>query len=156
MTQSFTASLEAAFDLMEDELEAVFLGAAQDTSELMTRRQAGVGDNGGAFQEGFVPVDTGELINSAEVRIDGAVVAQGGNKQPPDFAAAIGAMTLDAAAEVVFTAAHARPMEYGFRIGDDDTDDGTGDVDVPGRFFVRNAVQQWDTIVLENARHIKE
>lgn len=159
MTTTFSASLEAAGQLAEDELEAIFRGAAQDASELMTRRQAGVADSGGTFREGFVPVDTGELINSVSVTINGAVTGSGGNGAPPDFVASLGAMTFDDVAEVVFTAAHARPMEYGFRIADDnDPDDDQyagGDVDVAGRFFVRNTVQSWEQIVMANAEYIK-
>ncbi|MBN8189550.1 hypothetical protein JF540_22960 [Salipiger thiooxidans] len=162
MTTSFSASLEAAGQLIEDEMEMVFLGAAQDASELMTRRQESMWNSAtgkqqrAGFDIGFVPVDSGELINSVEVRLDGSAIAKGGNKAPPDFAASLGGMTLDTVAEVVFTAEHARPMEYGFRVGDDDTDDETGDVDVPGRFFVLGAVQSWDEIVEANVRYIKE
>lgn len=151
MTQSFFASLEAAGQLIEDEMEAVFRGAVQDTSELMTRRQASVKETGGAFEIGKVPVDEGELINSQETRLNGAKIGEGEAAYEAFIEMDVGDI-----AEHVFTAPHARPMEYGFRYGADDTDDGTGDVDVPGRFFVSNAVQSWSEIVDANARHIKE
>jgi hypothetical protein len=45
--------------------------------------------------------------------------------------------------QAVFTAQHARPKEYGH---------GTA----PGWFFVRNAVQQWQVIVDQNAAQFRD
>ncbi|MBR9841436.1 MAG: hypothetical protein GYB50_26820 [Rhodobacteraceae bacterium] len=151
MTQNFAADVRRLTEKAKQNMEFVFRGSVEDVSEVMTRRQASMKDTG-TFQEGFVPVDTGELINSVEVSVNGSITGEGANGAPPDFVASLGSLELGGSAEVVFTAEHARYMEYGFRFGADDTDDDTGDVDVPGRFFVRNAVQQWPVIVEQNAK----
>lgn len=151
MTDTFEAQWARIEGLLEDQMEAVFLGAVQDTSELMTRRAEGIGA-GGSRREGFVPVVTSELINSQETRLNGSKIGEGSAAGD-----ALASLTIDDIAEHVFTAEHARAQEYGFRIADDsDTEYSDGDVDVPGWFFVFGAVQQWDTIVEQNVRHIKE
>ncbi|MCT4369114.1 hypothetical protein CLG85_001650 [Yangia mangrovi] len=156
MTQNFAADVRRMTEKAKANMEFVFKASVQDVSEMMTRRQPSVKDTGGTFQEGYVPVDEGELINSVEVSVNGAITGQGGNDAPPYFVASLGTLQLGGAAEVVFTAPHARPMEYGFRTRDDNGDGDSqyagGDVDVPGRFFVRNAVQNWGVIVDQNAR----
>ncbi|MEM1371471.1 MAG: hypothetical protein AAGG72_04480 [Pseudomonadota bacterium] len=116
--------------------DLVVKGSISDVGELMTRRQASVKDTGGSYQEGFVPVDTGELINSQRVDFNGGVVATG----DVSYQAVIAGLKMGDTVTHVFTAEHARPMEYGV----------TGKFG--GRFFVRNAVQQWQLIVDQNAR----
>ncbi|WP_343502136.1 hypothetical protein [Alloyangia pacifica] len=140
MTQNFAADVRRMTEKAKANMEFVFKASVQDVSEIMTRRQASVTDTGGTFQVGLVPVDTGELINSVEVSVNGAITGQGANKAPPDFVASLGTLRLGDVAEIVFTAEHARPMEYG----------ATGKFE--GRFFVRHAVQNWGVIVDQNAR----
>lgn len=148
MSDDFLASIEE-FGIKTDLLmEAVFKGAASDTSELMTRRQASVKDTGGDYQEGFVAVDTGELINSQEASLNGSAVGEGDGA----YSVMIEGMGIGDIAEHVFTAEHARPHEYGFSGTRKD-----GSVYfVPGRFPVRNAVQQWGTVVRANAQYVSE
>ena len=70
-------------------------------------------------------------------------LARGAGGAGPDFAAALAGFDLGEEIVVGFTAKHARPIEYGRTTS-------TGRV-VPGRFFVRGAVQQWQRVVEANA-----
>ena len=135
----FTADVRNWTEKARRNAELVVRGSIADVGELMTRRQASVKDTGGSFREGFVPVDTGELISSQEVAINGGVVGQG----VVSYEAVVGGMDLGDTVQAVFTAPHARFMEYG-----------TGNI--AGRFFVRNAVQQWQTIVDANAAQFRD
>lgn len=136
---NFSAQVRAWTEKAKRNADLVVKGSIADVGEVMVRRQAGVAQTGGSFKEGFVPVDTGELINSQQVEINGGVVAKG----PVDYSAAVVGMEIGDAVKAVFTAPHARAMEYGTSR-------------FAGRFFVRNAVQQWQTIVDQNAAQFRD
>ncbi|MCA0961147.1 hypothetical protein [Salipiger bermudensis] len=144
MTQTFAAQIRNWTEKTKHDAEFIFKGSVEDISELMARRQASVQDTGGTFQVGYVPVLSGELINSVEVSVDGTITGQGANKAPPDFVASLAGLELGGVAEIYFTAAHARPLHYGFTT--------TSGAQVPGRLWVTTAIQQWDTIVQMNAK----
>lgn len=139
MPGKFSADVRAWTQKAKDNAEYVLRGSVSDLGELMSRRQASVKETGGSFQVGFVPVDTGELINSQEVSLNGSVLHAANPGSPPDYTAVVAGMELGDTLQAVFTAKHARPMEYGV----------TGKFG--GRFFVRGAVQQWQNIVDANA-----
>jgi len=120
-------------------MDLVVKGSVQDMGELMTRRQPSIEETG-TYQEGLVPVDTGELINSQEGSINGGVIAFG----QIDYAAFVAGMEIGDVIQAVFTAEHARPIEYGV----------TGKF--PGRFYVRNAVQNWQAVVAANAALLED
>lgn len=143
MTQRFSAQVKSWTEKAKRNMELVVKGSIQDAAELMTRRQPGVDDTGGTYVEGRVPVDTGELISSVVVEIAGVKRATGSGKNPPDFTAGIAGMKIGQNVLVAFTAPYARHVEYG-----------TGSTG--GRFFVRNAVQQWQTIVAQNAAQFRD
>lgn len=140
MAGKFTASVKNWSEKAKRNAELVVRQSVQDVAEQMTRRQPSVKETGGSFEIGKVPVDTGELINSQVVRINGGVVGQG----PVSYSAMVGQMDLGDAIEAVFTAQHARPIEYGV----------TGKF--AGRFYVREAVQRWQEIVAKNAARLKD
>lgn len=135
----FTAQVRNWTEKAKRNAELVAKGSIQDVAELMTRRQPSVKDTGGAFEVGKVPVDEGTLINSQQVSLSGTVIGSG----DVSHTALIAGMDLGDSYQAVFTADHARPMEYGFT-----TRAGT---QVPGRFYVREAVQNWQAIVDANA-----
>jgi len=122
-------------------MELVAKGAISDVVEVMTRRQASIKETG-TYMEGFVPVDEGALIDSQIAAINGSVVAAG----DIDHEAYIAGVEIGDIYEAGFTADHARHMEYGFTH--------TSGTIVPGRFFVRNALQNWQSIVDANAAMI--
>lgn len=96
----------------------------------------------GTFVVGKVPVDTGELIGTCEVRIDGKTVAvgkvAGPSSMPPDIRAALSRLQPEQIAELIFTAEHAPLVEYGTSRFE-------------GRYFVRTAIVKWEQIVAEVA-----
>jgi len=149
MTRSFTAQMRDIVERKKRDLELTFRAAVQDVGEEMTKRAAGTTD-GGVLKEGYVPVVTGELINSHQISVNGGVIIDGA----PDYATAVAGLEIGDTVRGVFTAPHARAKEYGSRIpaSIDDTDDSTGDVDVPGWFFVLGAVQQWPELFSKRAK----
>ena len=124
--------------------ELVARQAIQETATQMTTRQPGVKETGGTFEIGKVPVDESELINSQVSRINGGEASAG----QVSYAAIVAGLDLGDTMEVVFTAEHARPMEYGFT-----TRSGT---QVPGRFFVREALQNWPETVAAVAAQLSD
>lgn len=138
MSGTFTAQVKGWTRKAKRNADLVVKGSISDVGELMTRRAEGT-SAGGEHRVGFVPVVTGELINSHEIGINGGVVSEG----PADYTAALAGMELGDTVSGVFTADHARPKEYGHG-------------SAPGWFYVRNAVQQWEVIVGQNAAQFKE
>lgn len=139
MAGTFTASVKDWSEKAKRNADLVVKRSIQDTAELMTRRQPSIKETG-TYEEGKVPVDTGELINSQAVSINGGVAGQG----DVSYAAIMQGMELGDTFQAVFTAPHARPIEYGV----------TGKF--PGRFYVREAVQQWQNTVAKNAAKLKD
>lgn len=143
---TFTAQVEAWTAKAKANMEQVVLGSIEDVFELATRRQASIKETG-TYREGFVPVDTGNLIGTARIAVNGVDVTTGKvagqNSTPPDVALALANVDIEdfKTVRLYFTANYAPHVEYG-----------TGKM--PGRFFVRNAVIQWQTIMDNNARYI--
>ena len=115
----------------------VLKGSASDAVELMSRRAAGT-SRGGSHKKGFVPVDTGELVNSLSTSVNGAGIGAGA----VGYGAFIGSLEWGDSVEAVFTAEHARYKEYGHGSS-------------PGWFFVRGTVQKWPAIVAQNAAQFR-
>jgi hypothetical protein len=132
---SFTAQVRGWSNKAKQNALRVVQGSCADVAELATRTQPSVKVTGGMYREGFLAVDTGELLNSQIVGINGNVVGSG----QVSYAALVLGMELGDVFDVGFTAPHAPYHEYGVpgRFG--------------GRFYVRNAVQQWPVIVEQNA-----
>ncbi len=155
MAGSFTATIEGWSEKAIRNADLVVKQSAQDVGRAMTKPKDGL-VRGAAFEEGIVPVDSGELINSVIVQVEGATTGRGAGDQPPDFAAALAGIETGQTILIGFTADHARAIEYGFNPGDDTDTDYEGDNAVPGRFMVRLAVQQWQAIVATNAAKLKD
>ena len=111
--------------------------AVRETFELATSTQPSVKITGGSYSEGFVPIDTGNLIESQAVLVDGGVTASG-----------IGAASAGVPARITqkmhialhFYAVNARGQEYGRYVEG-------GTRFMRGRFFVRNAARAFPGIV---------
>lgn len=103
-----------------------------------TTTQPGVKRTGGRFVRGRVPVDTGRLIGTCQVWVGGRMVATGvvagDNSMPPDIRAALAGMPAGTIVELRFTAPYARAVEYGTSR-------------MAGRFYIRQALLQWNRIV---------
>jgi hypothetical protein len=131
----FAAHIESWSEEQIENTDKIVAGSANDVYELATRRQPSVKQTGGSYREGFVAVDTGELIGSQLLVLNGSVIGRG----PVAYEGILAQMRAGDISDLIFTAPHARHHEYGV----------TGKFG--GRFYVRNAVQQWDRIVEANA-----
>lgn len=143
MAGTFSASVKGWSEKAKRNLDLVVKGSAQDVTELMSRRVQGV-SVGGTFVEGFVPVGkTSGLINSLGFALNALPQAGGG-----DYLATLVGMELGDTFTATFSIEYARSIEYGWT-----TKSGSR---VPGRFMVRGAVQQWQTIVSANAAQFQD
>ena len=141
---SFSAQVRGWSEKAKRNADLVVRASIQDTAEMMSVAKDGI-VRGAPFELGVVPVDEGELIGSLTVTIGGAITGQGNSAAaaPPDYAAALVGFEMGDTVQVAFTAEHARPIEYGANGS-------------PGRFMVREAVSQWQTIVDANAALFKD
>lgn len=133
MASTFTAQMQAFATRANEKMTLVVKQSAQDVFELATTTQPGVDATGGAFEVGKVPVDTGNLINSFQIGLNGGSGARVGGVD-----LVIAGMKLGDSVTGVFTANYAREVEYGTS-------------KMAGRFYVLSAAQQWQAIVSRNA-----
>lgn len=139
MTKTFSASVKGWSEKAKRNSRLIVMEASEAVYNAMTERQAGVGETGGSFVTGKVPVDTGFLANSVQVEISGAMVGQG----TPDFMGVISGMKIGDSIEAAFTADYAAAVNY-------------GTAHMSGRFFVNQAVAQWPAFVAAAARRYKD
>lgn len=119
-----------------DKKARIVSDATRETFELATSTQPSIRFSG-TYEEGLVPVDSGELWESQRVTVNGQTVATG----PGSADAVPDRITQRTNVSLWFDAPHARFVEYGTS-------------GFPGRFFVRNAKQQWLRLVeAAAARH---
>lgn len=147
MAQGFAAQVRAKLQGGQETIRRVFLDAAQTTFVTATRRQESAKKTGGSFETCKVPVDTGFLVGTAELRINDGVerkgVMAGEDSLPPDYALGLTDAKITDAVSLVFTAPYARVVEYG-RDG------------VAGRFFVRGAAARWQQAVDQAVAKFKD
>ena len=139
MTKTFSASVKGWSEKAKRNSRLIVMEASEAVYSAMTERHAGVGEPGGSFVTGKVPVDTGFLANSVHVEISGALVGQG----TPDFMGVISGMKIGDSIEAAFTAEYAAAVNY-------------GTAHMAGRFFVNQAVAQWPAFVAAAARRYKD
>lgn len=143
MASTFSADVSAWTERAKRNADLILRASVQDLGTAMTQTVPGK-TRGGTLSVGNVPVDTGELVNSHQLAINGGRVSAG----PTAYSGTLTGLKLGDTVEGAFTASHARPVEYGYT-----TSRGT---QVPGWFFVRGAVQQWQAIVDRNAKALGE
>lgn len=127
--RSFSRQIEDWVELTRRKKRRAVAEATAEVFRLALRTQNSAAVTG-TYREGFVPVLTGDLVDSAEITVDGQLVGTGEEawKAVPDR------MNLGAVAYINFSAPYARHVEYGTKF-------------MGGRFFVRSASQQWRNIV---------
>ena len=149
-SKRFSAQVRSWSDKALRNADLVVKSSAQDVFEIATQRQPSATETGGSFQIGRVPVDTGFLVGTAELRVDGGVsrgTVAGKASTPPDFAVGLEGMKMGDRVELVFTAPYARRIEYGFT----GTDADGRTYNQAGRLFVSTAVASWQSVVDANA-----
>lgn len=134
MTQNFTAQIDAFVLKAKQKAEAVLKESAQEVFRLAQTPQPGVGETGGSFETGKIPVDTGALRNSFVSGLNGSTALAG----PDGYVGIIAGMELGDSIFGGWTMEYARAIEY-------------GTANMAGRFFAGNAARQWQAIVAANA-----
>ena len=132
MSKGFADQVAAWAKKAEAALDEVVARSAHDVLAAAQRTEE---------KGGRMPVDTGELVESLEVSINGVVVAKGEE-------AALGALRMKAGDDLlgVWTAPHAAHVEYGT------AREGEGGQPREPAAFLRGAVDQWPAIVKKNSR----
>ncbi len=135
--KSFTAQIKNWTDKAKRNADLVMKQSTTDVIAAMTTGQASVKVTGGSFDIGKIPVDTGFAINSLTSELNGSTVGVGQDS----YLLAIAGMELGDSVQAAFTAEYIFDLEY-------------GNSNMPGRFFVREAVLQWQSIVDQNAARL--
>lgn len=135
--RSFSQQIAQWAELTRRKKRRVAAEATAEVFRLALRTQDSVTVSG-TYSVGYVPVLTGQLVDSAEVTVDGQLVGTGEMawQGVPD------AMNLGAVAYINFSAPYARHVEYGTR-------------HMGGRFFVLSASQQWFSVVQEIVNEVR-
>lgn len=115
---------------------AVVSEAVKECFELATSTQPSVKATG-SYKEGFVPIDTANLINSQRITVNGQTVAAGMGAVQAGVPEKI---TQRTNVSLYFDALNSRGEEYGKWVEN-------GTRFMGGRFFVRNAKQQFRRLV---------
>lgn len=135
---SFESQLLGFAERTEKRLGNIVKRSAQTVFEAAAQTQPSVVFTGGSFVVGKVPVLTGLLVGSSELRINGSTVAtgvvSGQSSSGPNFGVGLEGMAIGDPVEYVFTQPYGPAMEY-------------GEGRISGRFFIREAVIQWKNIV---------
>lgn len=135
-SQIWKEGLENWSDLALGTHALVVSEATKECFELATSTQPSVKTTGGTYVEGFVPEDTGRLIESQRVTVNGQTVSTGRGSAD----AVPARITQRTNVSLWFDATNARGQEYGRWVEN-------GTKFMRGRFFVRNAKQKWRSIV---------
>lgn len=141
MAKSFTAQLRDATKLTRKQIKYVAVSAIQDVVEKIQTPQPSVKITGGSFEEGKIPVDTSELINSLEVN---GIVGQ------DSYVLALAGMKLGGVISFVWTAPQALPMETGYTKERADGSTFT----VPGRHYVGANVPLFSLFVRQREQEV--
>lgn len=110
MAKTFAAQLNDFANLTKQNLKYVAINAIQDIVEAAQTPQPSVKRTGGSFQEGKIPVDTAELINSLISGANGSF----GPEAADSYAVALAGYDLGDYMRFAWTAPHAMRIEAGF------------------------------------------
>lgn len=128
MVETFSAAVNAWVLATENRLEMVFKESAQEVFAIAQKP---------VYEGGNMPVDTGNLRNrSFEAWLNSGTPLSG---SPEAYVAIIANADLGDVISGGWSAEYAAAVEFG--VGKR-----------PGRFFARNAAQQWGAIVARNSR----
>lgn len=139
MAKTFTAQIQAFADLTKQNLKYVAVNAIQDVMESAQTPQPSVKRTGGTFQEGKIPVDTAELINSLISGANGSF----GPQAADSYAVALAGYDLGDYMRFGWTAPYAMHVELG-----------TGRM--AGRHFVGANAARFSQFVEKYAREVRK
>lgn len=137
--KSYTAQVQDWQKLTERKMLAVAVDSISDVMEGAQTPQMSVKRTGGSFELGKIPVDEGDLIQSLETGLNGAM----GPKGEAAYVVSLAGLSIGDRFRAVWRAAHALPMEMGYTAAN-----GT---QVAGRQFVGKNAARWQEFVRKNA-----
>ncbi|VDS08874.1 hypothetical protein PARHAE_02059 [Paracoccus haematequi] len=143
MAKTFTASLAGLCDQAKGNMRHIMRESVQDVLEAAQTPQPKAAIRGGPPEQGKIPVDTSELINS--LTVDGA---QGADA----YVVKIAGMELGDVMEFAWTADHAARIEYGF-VG---TDSLGREYEQEGAHFVGANAARFSEFVEKRAAEVKK
>lgn len=148
MTKTFAAQIQGFADLTKRNLKYVAVESIQDVVEAAQTPQPSVKRTGGTFQEGKIPVDTSELINSLISGSNGSFGPEGADS----YAVALAGYELGDYMRFGWTAPHAMRMEAGFT----GTDAIGRTYNQPGRHFVGANAARFSEFVMKHALEVRK
>lgn len=148
MTKTFAAQAQGFADLTKRNLKYVAVEAIQDVVEAAQTPQPSVKRTGGTFQEGKVPVDTSELINSLASGSNGLF----GAPSSDSYAVALAGYELGDYMRFGWTAPHAMRIEAGFT----GTDSLGRTYNQAGRHFVGANAARFSEFVMKHALEVRK
>lgn len=144
MSKSFDLQIAEWVGRTEDGIKFVAAEATQDLMEAAQTPQLGVSRGATSFEEGKIPVDEGDLINSLVSGLNGSLVSEG----QASYAVAIAGFELGDVLEFGWTQEYAPAIEYGWT-----TSNGK---QVPGRHFVGANTARWQEFVDAAAARVRK
>ena len=146
--KTFTAQLQDFANLTKKNLRYVAVNAIQDVVEAAQTPQPSVKRTGGSFQEGKIPVDTSELINSLISGANGSF----GPQSADSYAVALAGYDIGDYMRFGWTAPHAHRIEMGFT----GTDALGRTYNQAGRHFVGANAARFSQFVEKYAREVRK
>ena len=146
--KTFHAQLQDFANLTKKNLRYVAVNSIQDTVEAAQTPQPSVKRTGGTFQEGKIPVDTAELINSLISGANGSF----GPQSADSYAVALAGYDLGDYMRFGWTAPYARRIEMGFT----GTDALGRNYNQAGRHFIGANAARFSQFVEKYAREVRK
>lgn len=106
----FAAKVKGFATLTKRNMRYVAAHSIQDVVEAAQTPQPSVKQTGGSFEEGKIPVDDADLINSLVAHIEGGASSEGAT----GYTVVIAGMEIGDSLKFEWTAAHAMRIEAGF------------------------------------------
>lgn len=140
--QQFAADIKNHKVKFNIQSKKVLSTSVQEMLRKAQTTQPSVKVTGGSFEEGKIPVDTGNLVNSLVSEVDGSPVATGSDS----YIIAANRAKVGQRLTFRWVAKYAKRIEFGFT----GTDSAGRSYNQAGRFFVTRAIQAWPSIVRKN------
>lgn len=144
MSKSFELQIAEWVGQTEGDIKFVATEATQDLMEAAQTPQVGLSRGASGFQEGKIPVDEGDLINSLVSDLNGTPLSKG----EASYRVAIAGFELGDVMEFGWTQEYAAAVEFGWT-----TSSGK---QVPGRHFVGANVARWQEFVDATAAKVRK
>lgn len=144
----FAAKVKGFAKLTKRNMRYVAVNSIQDVMEAAQTPQPSVKQTGGSFEEGKIPVDDADLINSLVSSADGGVGVEGA----ASYTVVISGMEIGDSLKFEWTQEYAMRIEAGFT----GTDAKGRQYNQPGRHFVGANAARFQEFVEARVREVKK